>query len=239
MAGTNQPQPRASDFSAGSVTDPNQSEVTRQGLFDSLLYAEAGQLSLNFFSQAIGGGITTEPGATVGTTKTAFDTNMQISNTLPSGKAWQVQGVEVYFWPGTSAAANTFVLAAPSVFAAANAAAVAGQVSDTFTFYNAGRLQFGILDKFYIDESPIGLFPVQTATAGDFGLATTSATAGEIAVVMARQIGRPYEMGAPFTLVATQNFAVNLLWAGLVAMPSGFNGRVKLRLDGYVLRSTQ
>jgi hypothetical protein len=41
------------------------------------------------------------------------------------------------------------------------------------------------------------------------------------------------------TLVPAQNFAVNLLWPGVVATPSGFNGRVIVRLDGYFARSTQ
>jgi hypothetical protein len=239
MAGTNQPIPRASDFTAGMVTDPNQSEVTRQGLFDSLLYAQAGQAQLSFFSQQIGQGVTTEPGATVGTPKTGWDTNLQIANTLPSGKSVQVQGIEVYFWPGTSAAANTFVQANPSVFNAAASAALSDQIADVWTFYNSGRLQFQILDKIYIDEAPLLNFPQQCGVSGDFAIATNSATVGSSALMMSRAIGRPYAIGAPFTLTATQNFSVNLIWPGLVALPSGFNGRVKVRLDGYVLRATQ
>jgi hypothetical protein len=239
MAGTSLPNPRASDFSRGTVTDPNQSEVTRAGFYDSNLYVGAGQQQLSFFVQQAGQGVTSEPGAVVGSAKTLFDTNLQISASLPSGKAYQPQQIEVYFWPGLSAAANTFTITNPSVFAAANAAVVADQVADIYTFYSAGRLQLGVLDKVYCDEAPLSLFPVQTGVVGDFAMASTSATAGEIAVLLARATGRPYEFGIPFTLSATQNFWIYLLWAGLLALPSGFNARVKVRMDGYFLRATQ
>jgi hypothetical protein len=239
MAGTNLPQPNMNDFTAGQVTDPNQSEVQRQGFFDALLYPAAGSQILAFFSTPIGAGLTTAPGATAGTAKTPFDTNLQLPNQLPSGKAFQAQSIEIDFVPGSVSTANTFTMVNPSLFAAVAAQAVADQVADIFTFYNSGRLQFNILDKTYVDEVPLKNFPMQTGIGGDFALTSNSATTALTGLALARAIGRPYVWGIPMTLVPAQNFAVNLLWPGVVATPSGFNGRVIVRLDGYFARSTQ
>jgi len=237
----NQPAPSAATFNAGVVTDPNQSEVQRQGLFDSLLYPTAGTLQLSFFNQPPGSGVTTAPGAVAGTAKTAFDTNIQVQNSLPSGKAFQPHMIEIFVWPGSSAAANTFVLANPAIFNATAALAVAEQVSDVYAIENSGRLQLGILDKTYVDETPLLMFPQQSGLSGDFavGTAGTNAQPNEVGIVLIRCIGRAYKIGIPMTFSATQNFFVNLLWAGLVATPSGFNARIMVRLDGYFIRATQ
>lgn len=236
---TVQSTPSMSDFDRGRVTDPNQSEVQRQGFFDSLLYPTAGTQQLSFFATPIGAGLTTALGATAGTAKTAWDTNLQLPNQLPSGKAFQVQSLEVLFVPGSVSTANTFTIQDPVIFASANAASVGAQIADIFTFYNSGRLQFSILDKLYVDEAPLLNFPMQSGISGDFGYASTSATAGFIGAMLARCIGRPYVWDIPFTLEPAQNFAVNLIWPGVVATPSGFNGKVTVRLDGYFARATQ
>ena len=41
------------------------------------------------------------------------------------------------------------------------------------------------------------------------------------------------------TLQPAVNFDVTLRWPALVATPSGFNGRVGIILDGYLMRASQ
>ncbi len=236
---TMQHLPTMENFDRGRVTDPNQSEVQRQGFFDSLLYPAAGTQQLAFFSTAIGAGLTTAIGATAGTAKTGYDTNLQIPNQLPSGKAFQVQSCEVLYVPGSVSTSNTFTIATPGVFAATAAASVYAQAADVFTFYNSGRLQFSILDKVYVDEQPLLNFPSQSGIQFDFAMSSNSSTTAANALISGRCVGRPYIWDIPLTLEPAMNFSVNLLWPGVVATPSGFNGRVVVRLDGYFARATQ
>jgi hypothetical protein len=238
--GHNMPQaPTPEYFDAGRVTNPDQSEIIRQRLYDYLLYPAAGQAQLQFFNFAIGQGVTTALGAVVGSTKTQWDTNMTLAGQLPSGKQYLVQGIEVYFFPGSSAAANTYIPAPPNLFAVAAAASVAAAAADVNTFYQSGRLQFQILDKFVMDETPLITFPVQTAIGADVSLASNSATVGEMGVLLARCIGRPYVMNIPVTIQPAMNFSLNMIWPAAVAMPSTFNGRVGVVLDGYFERASQ
>jgi hypothetical protein len=53
----------AADFMQNRVTNPNQSEIYRQRLYDYQLYATAGITTLTFFQSAVGQGITTALGA--------------------------------------------------------------------------------------------------------------------------------------------------------------------------------
>lgn len=226
-------------FESGRVTNPDQSEVIRQRLYDYLLYPAAGQAQLQFFNFAIGQGVTTALGAVVGSVKTQWDTNLQLAGQLPSGKQYLVQAIEVYFFPGSSAAANTFLPASPNLFAVAAAGSVAAAAADINQFYQSGRLQFQILDKFVLDEAPLMTFPVQTAVAADVSITSNSATVGEVGVLLTRCIGRPYVMNIPVTIQPAMNFSLNMIWPAAVALPSTFNARVGVVLDGYFQRASQ
>ena len=78
--------PTAADFNSRRVTNPSQSEIVRQRFYDYLLYPTAGATQFSFFSQPVGQGLTTALGGTAGTSKTLFDTNLELPNTLTTGK---------------------------------------------------------------------------------------------------------------------------------------------------------
>lgn len=230
----------AEDFQRYRVTDRNQSEITRQRFYDYQLYPLAGLQQANFFSQPIGQGVTTALGATVGTTKTLFDTNMRQANTLPSGLEYIIESIEVPFWPGSVNTANTYTRKAISVFAAANAAVVMGDyLDDVNTFYQSGLLTLMILAKPYLQETPLIAFPPKVGFDPTVGVATTSATAGEVAGAFNKAAGRAYYLEPPISLQSTVNFAVEITWPALVPMPSGFNARFGVVLDGTQLRAAQ
>ncbi len=66
----------------------------------------------------MGQGITSALGGTVGTGKTLWDTNLELPNTLPSGKAFMIESIEVLFFAGSVSTTNTNTIVAPTVFAA-------------------------------------------------------------------------------------------------------------------------
>jgi hypothetical protein len=214
-------------------------EGIRQSLYDHLLYPTAGQNQLNFFALPMGQGVTSALGGVVGTTKTVADTNMDNAGMLPAGKSFLINSIEVPFYAGTVNTANTFTPSVPSVFAAVAAAAVAGQVNDVATFYLSGSLKLFIGSKTYLEEAPLMRFPPKTQLTLDAAVASNSATTAELALASAKISGRPYLVEPPIYLENNQNFVVQLNWPGVVATPSGFNGRVGVILDGYLYRNSQ
>ena len=231
--------PDLTDFDKYSVASPNQSTIVRQRLYDYQIYPQAGVTQLSFFQNPIGAGVTSAIGAVVGTAKTQWDTNMNLAGQLSSGMKFLCTSIEIRFVAGRDATANTFLPANPSVFAAVAAAAVAGQLNDVLTFNESGQLEFNVLDKNILRETPLGAFPSKTYVGQDVGIASNSATTAEVATVTGRAMGRPYYLDVPVALEPAMNFVVNLKWPAAVAMPSGFNARVGVILDGFAIRAVQ
>jgi len=231
--------PTSADFNQGRVVDPSRSEAIRQRLYDFLLYPTAGQQQFTFFALPIGQGITSAQGATVGTAKTLADTNMTAASQLPSGKRYIVETIEVVFYPGSVSTANTYTPANPSLFNATSAATVAGQANDLNLIMQSGVLDLKILDKSYLTETPLGVFPPKTHLTLRASVASNSATTGEVALVNAYQDGRPYIVEPTITLDPAVTFNITVSFPGAVATPSGFNGRLGVILDGYLMRAGQ
>jgi len=231
--------PTAADFNSRRVTNPNQSEVVRQRFYDYQLYATAGTTQLTFFSAPVGQGLTTALGGTAGTAKTLWDTNLELPNTLPSGKAFLIETIEVLFFPGSVSTANTYTIASPVLFNATAAAAVASQLADVNSFYQSGMLELNILSKNYLRETPLIAFPPKANFNLDAAIASNSATQAEVGMANMRAAGRPYYLEPTIALQPAVNFEVVLRFPAAVATPSGFNARVGVILDGYFMRASQ
>lgn len=229
--------PTAADFNSRRVTNPSQSEVVRQRLFDYQLYPTAGQTQFSFFQQPIGQGVTSAIGGTIGTGKTQWDTNMELGGTLPSGKAFLIESIEVVFLPGSVATANTFTPAKPNIFNATPALAVTSQFDDVNTFYQSGLLELNILSKNYLRETPLIAFPPKTSFNMD--LAFSGSGTAEVGAGNSRAAGRPYYVDPTIALQPAVNFEVLIRFPAAVATPSGFNGRIGVILDGYFMRASQ
>ena len=227
------------DFAQNRVTNPGQSEIVRQRLYDYQLYATAGTTSQLFFQSAIGQGVTSAIGATVGTPKTLWDTNMELGGQLPSGKAYLIESIEVLFTPGTVATANTYTQAGFVLFAAVAAVTVGNWVNDVNTFYQSGMLELNVLSKNYLRETPLLCFPPKAQFDYSGAIASNSATTSEVGASFAKVAGRPYYLEPRVTLQPAVNFDVTLRWPAAVATPSGFNARVGIILDGYLMRASQ
>jgi len=231
--------PTAADFNARRVTNPNQSEIVRQRFYDYQLYATAGTTQLTFFSAPVGQGLTTALGGTAGTAKTLWDTNLELPNTLPSGKAFMIESIEVLFFPGSVNTANTYTIVSPALFNATAAASVQSQLADVNSFYQSGMLELNILSKNYLRETPMIAFPPKANFNLDAALASNSATTALNGAVNMRAAGRPYYLEPTIALQPAVNFEVVIRYPAAVATPSGFNARVGVILDGYFMRASQ
>lgn len=231
--------PTPEDFDNYRVTNPNQSEVIRQRFYDYQLYVTAGAQQLTFFSQAVGQGLTTALGAAAGTPKTYWDTNLDMPSTLPTGKVFMIESIEVDFQPGSVSTANTYTPAALQAFAVAAASTVGNAVTDVNNFYLSGMLELNVLSKNQLRETPLKSFPPKAGMDLSAAVASNSATVGETTFGLAKATGRPYYLQPRISLFPGANFEVLLKWPGAVATPSGFNGRVGVIMDGYFMRSSQ
>jgi hypothetical protein len=231
--------PTSADFNSRRVTNPSQSEIVRQRFYDYQLYPTAGTTQLSFFSSAVGQGITTAVGATVGAAKTLWDTNLSISSTLPSGQAFMIESIEVVFVPGSVSTTNTFTLIKPYEFNATAAATLGGQLADVNSFYQSGLLELNILQKNYLRETPMIVFPPKTSLNIDTAVSSNSATTAANIVQNGRAAGRPYYISPEIALQPAVNFEVLIRYPAAVATPSGFNARVGVILDGYFMRASQ
>jgi hypothetical protein len=211
-------------------------EGIRQSLFDHLLYATAGATQYNFFATPKGQGMTSAVGGTVGGTKTIADTNLEVAGQLPSGKGFLATSIEVPFYAGSVATANTYTLAIPGLFNATAAAAIFAQAADINSFYQSGSLQFFISSKIVLEEAPLMRFPPKAHLEIQGSTASNSATTAVVGTLNARAVGRPYMLEPQVYIEPNVNFSVSLNFPSAVATPSGFNARVGCILDGYLYR---
>jgi hypothetical protein len=229
--------PTAADFNARRVTNPSQSEVIRQRLYDYQIYPAAGVTQLTFFQSPIGQGTTSAVGATVGTAKTFFDTNMELGGQLPSGKSFLIESIEVVFFPGSTA---TGFIPAPEGYVGVSATlAQVADINDVNTFYQAGLIELNVLSKNYVRETPAIAFPPKANI--DLSASTSVVTAGNNVqgANLLKAGGRPYFVEPSIALQPAVNFEVTIKYPAAVALSSGFNGRVGLILDGYLMRASQ
>jgi hypothetical protein len=226
----------------GNLPIPNRQQleqynVNREGweaitttLYDSAVYAAAGQPFLTFFQNPIGAGVGLGGGA-----KTLTDTNMDNSGSLPAGVEFLMQSIEVLFLAVTP----TVAAQQPAAF---GAQAIAQNVNDSFVFYRQGALVLTILQKPYLREAPLMKFPPKAFFNIDAALSDISTTGASMQsrISHAGARGRPYLLKAPLRLTSTQNFNIQLIWQeGVAALPSTSPGRVVVSLDGVMYRRSQ
>jgi hypothetical protein len=210
----------------------NQYEQTRGSLYDSAVYAAAGQSSLAFFSFPVGQGT---PVLGSGATKTLSDTNMQIGGQLAANQLFLIESLEVLFAPCTP----TVAAFDPAVHQTAGVAAT--NVNDVWWFYRAGNLTLSIASKPYIQEAPLMTFPPIGNLEIDAAIASTSGTAAEELISFAKCVGVPYILDPNnLLLVPNMAFGVTLNWPeGVQALPSTKPAVVRVKLNGTLYRSIQ
>lgn len=214
---------------AYSVNRPGEWEVIRQGIYDSAVYAAAGQSILTFFLNPQGAGT-----GFGGGTKTISDTNMTLAGQIPQNQSFLIQTIEVIFQPTTPTVAAQM----PATFGAQAAAAI---INDVYIFRRSGTFNLHIGSKDYLTEAPLSKFPpkVNFAVEGALADTTTAAAASQSRIAYATVKGAPYRISpCDLRLEANQNFQATLAWPEGVQVITN-PARVFVNLDGLLYRLSQ
>lgn len=231
-------------FQRNQVISASSSEVLRQTLYDSLLYPLLGLQNMQFFATGIGQGVTSAPGSTVGQTKSIQDTNMAQGGSLSSGLAYNIESISIYFFPGSSAVANTFT---PVLFGTADTDALStvtvNALNDIKKFYEAGVFNLHILQKDYLTEALLRKFPPQNYMRLEGALATGAVDTTPDTILQtfnAYPCGNAYVLSPlEISLQPAVTFSAELKWGSNYATASALNGRVMVEFGGMLLRASQ
>ena len=233
-----QQYPTLEQFAANVAAVIGKIEVIEQELYDRILYPTAGIANARFFATPIGAGQTTESGLAAGVAKTLADTNMTQNGQLPSPQAFWIDNIQLDFDPGSVATANTFVTQSNQVFAALGTAILQAGWIDKNLILNAGVATLNIGQKPYYSNGPLSYFPPRVQKRIDIAN-------GGGAVASFTQTGYVWVDGAlrmldPGLGLATGfNFDVTVSFPALQVTGSGFNGRLKCQLGGWLFRAAQ
>jgi hypothetical protein len=233
-----QQYPTLEQFAANIAAVLGKIEVIEQELYDRILYPTAGLANITFFSVPRGAGQSTESGVAAGVGKSLADTNMTQNGQLPSPQAFWIDNMQLDFDPGSVATASLFVSESNQVFAALGTAVLQAGWLDKNLVLNAGVATLNIGQKPYYSNGPLSYFPPRVQKRIDIAN-------GGGAVASFTQTGYVWLDGALRTLdpglgLATGfNFDLTVAFSVLQATPSGFNGRLKAQLGGWLFRAAQ
>jgi len=201
-------------------------------LYDSISYPSAGQGAFSFYSNPIGQGISSSPGAGA-VPKSIFDTNLTIGSQLTSGNEFFMIGSESNFSPGVSNAAlpltvlpgRSFLLTTVGVFA-----------NDIWSVGQGGVKTLTVgTDRKYFQDGPLAVFPPSQRMHGFSAVAGDAITTGGAEVTYASWSGELYTM-IPVYIASNQNWNINVNFAAIIPTPSGQVARLIDRMRGYLIR---
>jgi len=194
-------------------------------LYDYASYPLAGQSQLAFFTQPIGAGVTSAPGATG--TKTEADTNLTSAGLLPKGNRFYWVGLELKWWPGATVARGP---AAEST--------IGQNWIDAVNVLKSGWLRIRIQNRDYVQDGPLDMFPATTRVAGAAAVADATTAAANLLTQFDYAVGagRPYEI-VPQWIDNLQGFTAVIFWPAAVTVLN--ISRIGLRMLGYLVRDPQ
>lgn len=233
-----QSYPNMEQFAANIAAVLGKIEVIEQELYDRILYPTAGLATMTFFATPRGAGQSTESGIAAGVAKSLSDTNMTQNGQLPAPQAFWIDNIQVDFDPGSVATANLYVTQIPSVFAVLGTAVLQAGAHDKNAVLNAGVATLNIGQKPYYSNGPLAYFPPRCQKRLDVALG-----GGAVASFNEKELmwvdGDMRTLDPGLGLATGFNFDVTVNFPVLQATPSGFNGRLKAQLGGWLFRAAQ
>lgn len=235
--------PTIEDFAAEKVGLSGKIELIWQPLYDWQIYPTAGIAQLPFFTVPQGGGFSSQPIAAAAP-KTEADTILTQPGQLPAPQSFWADGLEIQIDAGSTATANLYGVAVPSVWLATAAAASTTNLNDVNIISRSGLVKFNIMQKTYYQESPIYRFPPRANVkyAGNQAVCGTNAQPGSLSTMQALSEGNGVRFVPGYGIATSSNFSVVLSWPALVpttAPGSGFNARIGCFLNGWLFRAAQ
>lgn len=214
-----------------------QQDVIWDPLYDSIAYPSAGSLSFSFYSNPIGQGTSSTPGAGA-VAKTIYDTNLTIGNQLTSGNEFYMIGSENLFFPGVNNSVTPTTAFACEPGRSNVATTVGIFVNDIYNVGNGGNKVMTVgTDRAYVTDGPLNMFPPATRLAVAAAVAGqgSSTTGTGLEVSYAAWSGEIYTT-VPIYIQSNQNWTMVVSFAALIPTPSGTIGRLMDRMRGYLIR---
>jgi hypothetical protein len=231
------PVPTAAQLQQYIVGVAGQQDVIWDPLYDSIAYPSAGSLQFSFYSNPVGQGTSSAPGAGA-VSKSIFDTNLTIGNQLTSGNAFLMVGSENLFFPGVNNSTTPTVAFAVEPGRTNAATTVGIFVNDIYNIGNGGNKVMTVgTDRQYITDGPLNIFPPATRLAAAMAVAGqgSSTTGTGFEVSYAAWSGEIYNI-APIFIQSNQNWTMVVSFAALIPTPSAQIGRLVDRMRGYLIR---
>lgn len=213
--------PTVAETQRWNTTMHGWTDAIRWSFYDYQSYPAAGFVQQSYFAVPQG-----QNG------KTFADTNMKTAGLLPSPQRFLCDAVEVLFTSGATVAKG----------ANAEAALATSYIDDVVAaLQNPSWLEFKIGEKSYVFDGPLVVFPPRRRLSIEAALSdTTTAAASQLSIIgYAQAAGDPYEVIPPQVIPPNQNFSVTLNFPAAIALPSGVNGRIGVRLNGLLYRGVQ
>jgi hypothetical protein len=205
------------------LVNPRVKEGIREPLYDFLSYNSGADTTLRFFQDPESG------------SKTKSDTNMTLNGQLPGGHKYVAETMEIHILPGSSA--SSYVIQPP--VKTGTALAAPNFANDVWALVSTGFLKFHIGDKDYL-TAPLLCFPPTTGLGITPAVAvenTNTTVLNQITVDYARLVGRVYVLNPIIPIEALTNFDVTLTWPAAVTLPSGFDARIGVVMNGLRFRN--
>ncbi len=197
-------------------------ETIDQPLYDTEVYAAAGQQKIQFFTQG---------------NKTLDQSNLQGPGGALPGTLFQlVRGIAKWFIPGVAPVANGL--------AAAVTAVAPKWTQDVNAYFNNGFFEFKVLNKPYIQE-PLRNFPgtthldVRTSVSLAYTLAAAANAEQQITTDYSSNAGMVRVLETPILLEPQESIQISDNWPALIALPSGVAGTVVTMFMGLQYRPVQ
>lgn len=203
---------------------PGLKEAIAEPLYDFISYDSGATTSLKFFSEQIGVN-----------GKTKHDTNMQASSSLSKGNKFVAMSMEIHVLPGSSA--SSYVRQDP--IKTATALGAPNFANDVWALLNKGYAEITIGSKPYL-TAPLLAFPAQSGLLISAAAAvenTNTTVQNQITADYARLVGKPFRFEPELPLDENTNFDVTLFWPAAVTLPSGFDARIGVVLQGMRFRN--
>lgn len=228
------PIPTAQQLQQYVVGVAGQQDVIWDPLYDCIAYPSGGALNFSFYSNPVGQGISSSPGAGA-VPKTVYDTNMTVGNQLTSGNAFLMVGTENLFFPGVNNSVTPTVAFAVEPGRTNVPTTIGTFVNDVYNVGNGGNKIMTVgTDRPYVTDGPLNMFPPATRLAVAAAIAGGTTAAGN-EIAYAAWSGEIYSV-APIFIQSNQSFTMVATFAGLIPTPSGTIGRLMDRMRGYLIR---
>lgn len=227
--------PTLSTHAVGVGPGQSGNDVIWNPFYDFINYPAAGQAVFSFYSNPLGQGTSSTPGAGA-IAKVLSDTNLGVGNQLMKGNAFFMVASESEFFPGVTNGALPLLLQPGKTNVSGTPTSIGQFVNDVWSVGMGGVKTLTVgTDRKYIQDGPLKNFPPVTRLAVAAAIAGTTLTTVGMEIAYAVWSGRCYSV-VPIYIDTNQQFNMTVAFQTVIPTVSSVAGRLGDRMDGYLIR---